>query len=84
MPAETRYNATMPHIGTNDCSGTNYDKQLVTVSFRALAKQLVRVFPKAAIAFTSITVLYKISFDCFFVCFFSNTGVELIRYVLLP
>ena len=42
------------HIGTTDCSGTNYDKQLVTVSFWALAKQLVRVFPKAAIAFTSI------------------------------
>ena len=45
------------HIGTNDCSDTNYDKQLVTVSFRALAKQLVRVFPKAAIAFTSILPL---------------------------
>ena len=45
------------HTGTNDCSGTNYDKQLVTVSFRALAKQLVRVFPKAAIAFTSILPL---------------------------
>ena len=45
------------HTGTNDCSDTNYDKQLVTVSFRALAKQLVRVFPKAAIAFTSILPL---------------------------
>ena len=31
------------HIGTNDCSDTNYDQQLVTVSFRALDKQLVRV-----------------------------------------
>ena len=29
------------HIGTNDCSGTKYDKQLVNVSFRTLAKQLV-------------------------------------------
>ena len=45
------------HTGTNDCSGTNYDKQLVAVSFQALAKQLVRVFPKAAIAFTSILPL---------------------------
>ena len=45
------------HIGTNDCSDTNYDKQLVTVSFRALAKQLMRVFPKAAIAFTFILSL---------------------------
>ena len=45
------------HNGTNDCSDTNYDKQLVTVSFRVLAKQLVRVFPKAAVAFTSILPL---------------------------
>ena len=45
------------HIGTNDCSDTNYDKQLVTVSSWTLAKQLVRVFPKAAIAFTSILPL---------------------------
>ena len=45
------------HIGTNDCSDTNHDKQLVTVSFLALAKQLVRVFPKAVIAFTSILPL---------------------------
>ena len=45
------------HIGTNDCSDTNYDKQLVTVSFRALAKQLVRVFPKATTGFTSILSL---------------------------
>ena len=40
------------HIGTNDCSDTNYDKQLVTVSSRILAKQLVRVFLK--LPFTSI------------------------------
>ena len=45
------------HIDTNDCSDTIYDKQLVTVSFRMLAKQLVRVFPKAAIAFTFILSL---------------------------
>ena len=45
------------HTGTNDCSGTNYDKHLFAVSFRELAKQLVRVFPKAAIAFTSILPL---------------------------
>ena len=45
------------HIGTNDWSDTNYDKQLVTVGFRALVKQLVRVFPKAAIALTSILPL---------------------------
>ncbi len=31
-----------------------------------------------------LTVLYKISIDCFFVVAFSNTGFELIRYVLLP
>ena len=43
------------HIGTNDCSrDSNYNKQLVMFSFKALAKQLVRVFPKAAVAFTSI------------------------------
>ncbi len=43
------------HIGTNDCSrDSDYNKQLVMVSFQALAKQLVRVFPKAAVAFTSI------------------------------
>ena len=43
------------HIGTNDCSSDgDYNKQLVMVSFQALAKQLVRVFPKAAVAFTSI------------------------------
>ena len=40
------------HIGTNDCSDTNYDKQLVTVSFRTLVKQLLRVFLK--LPFTSI------------------------------
>ena len=45
------------HIGTSDCSGTNYDKHLVAGSFRELAKQLVRVFPRAAIAFTSILPL---------------------------
>ena len=43
------------HIGTNDCSRDgDYNKQLVMVSFQALAKQLVRVLPKAAVAFTSI------------------------------
>ena len=51
------YSHVTVHTDTNDCSGTNYDKQLVTVSFRALAKQLVRVFLKAAIAFTSILPL---------------------------
>ena len=47
------------HIGTNDCSDTNYDKQLVTVSFRVLAKLLVRIFPKATIAFSSSLPLNK-------------------------
>ena len=42
------------HIGTNDCSDKSYGKQLVTVSFQALAKQLMRVFPKATVALTSI------------------------------
>ena len=45
------------HTGTKYCSDTNYGKQLVTLSFRALAKQLVRVFPKATIVFTSILPL---------------------------
>ena len=45
------------HIGTNDCSDTNCDKQLVNVRFWVLAKQLVRDFPKDTVAFTSILLL---------------------------
>ena len=53
LRADTKH--VIVHIGTNDCSrDSDYNKQLVTVSFQALAKQLVRVFPRAAVAFTSI------------------------------